>query len=643
MLNSYYWNNLYIFAVVMKIKILIICLIVSLTARAYNDHRNAKVDSLEALLKSKNPPKGDDLLRAYENLMRGWLPYDAQKASDYGHKALALSYERNGLNVRQNILRFFAQMHYAHEEHDDAIRLFKWALAVVDTMELSGRYTQKDIDDARSCTYGAIGNDYNIQDKHHLAIHYYQLALPIFEKYNWLESQTILYHNIGELYFTMGNMQEAERNYLKAVEKGTTSGDSLMMAIARKGLLRLYVRQDSYEKARKMAELCYAYYHAHRTEEIEDYPVILASMTRLNLMEGHQSIAAAKAFAKEALSLADSLTFEDKSDVYAAACEVAMAEQKWQQALDYALCTIRPDSLATSADASCYRLLAEIYTQLGQKYKACLYINKVYEVMTRYATDHYQSGLSQMEVLYETEKKEAQIIQLANERRQHMWLLALAAALMVAMGIGYWLLIIIQRREKALLAAKVALETETNERRILARDLHDGLGGMLSLLRMRSLTPTPSPKDEGSEYIQLLDKIIVELRRTAHHLMPEELLKNGLVSALNDFAISVPHAHFQAVGDIRLDRDKELVLYRCAYELVNNALKHAEASSIDIQLMQDEKEVTLTVSDDGKGMQEGTEGMGLQNIRERIAPYKGQTNIVTANGKGTDIHITLPL
>ena len=643
MLNSYYWNNLYIFAVVMKIKILIICLIVSLTARAYNDHRNAKVDSLEALLKSKNPPKGDDLLRAYENLMRGWLPYDAQKASDYGHKALALSYERNGLNVRQNILRFFAQMHYAHEEHDDAIRLFKWALAVVDTMELSGRYTQKDIDDARSCTYGAIGNDYNIQDKHHLAIHYYQLALPIFEKYNWLESQTILYHNIGELYFTMGNMQEAERNYLKAVEKGTTSGDSLMMAIARKGLLRLYVRQDSYEKARKMAELCYAYYHAHRTEEIEDYPVILASMTRLNLMEGHQSIAAAKAFAKEALSLADSLTFEDKSDVYAAACEVAMAEQKWQQALDYALCTIRPDSLATSADASCYRLLAEIYTQLGQKYKACLYINKVYEVMTRYATDHYQSGLSQMEVLYETEKKEAQIIQLANERRQHMWLLALAAALMVAMGIGYWLLIIIQRRKKALLAAKVALETETNERRILARDLHDGLGGMLSLLRMRSLTPTPSPKDEGSEYIQLLDKIIVELRRTAHHLMPEELLKNGLVSALNDFAISVPHAHFQAVGDIRLDRDKELVLYRCAYELVNNALKHAKASSIDIQLMQDEKEVTLTVSDDGKGMQEGTEGMGLQNIRERIAPYKGQTNIVTANGKGTDIHITLPL
>ena len=113
---------------------------------AYNDHRNAKVDSLEAALKSANPPKGDDLLRAYNNLMRGWMPYDTQKASEYGRKALALSYERNGLNVRQNILRLFAQMHYAREEHDEAIRLFQWALAVVDTMEQSGRYKQMDID-----------------------------------------------------------------------------------------------------------------------------------------------------------------------------------------------------------------------------------------------------------------------------------------------------------------------------------------------------------------------------------------------------------------------------------------------------------------------------------------------------------------
>ena len=636
MLNSYYWNNLYIFAVVMKIKILIICLIVSLTARAYNDYRNARVDSLEAALKSKNPPKGDDLLRAYDELMRGYLPFDSEKAVEYGRKALALSYIQNGLNIRQNVLRHFGLMYYGREEFGEALRYFNHALAVVDTMATQKRYTQKDLDDARSCIYGAIANVYNIQDKHHLAIHYYQLALPIFEKYNWLESQTVLYHNIGELYLTMGNQQEAERNYLMALRQSEASGDSLMMALGRKGLIKTYMNQGNYEQARKTAEKCFAYYHAHRTEEQEDYPVVLASLVRLNLMEGHENLVAAKTYAKEAVSLADSLRFEDKSDVYAAACEVAMAEKQWKKALDYALRTIRPDSLATSADASCYQLLAEIYTQLGQKDKACLYINKMYEVMSRYATNHYQSGLSQMEVLYETEKKEAQIVALDKERSLYRWLLVAAIIAIAALIIGCGLLVVVHKRKKALLAAKVALETETKERRILAQDLHDGLGGMLSLLRLKI-------ESKDNKALSLLDNTMEELRRTAHHLMPEELLKNGLTSALNDFAISVPSAQFQANGQISLKKEHELMLYRCAYELVNNAIKHAQAQHISIQLMQEDQQVILTVSDDGRGMTEGHDGMGLQNIRERIAPYHGTINIASVEGKGTDINITLPL
>ena len=141
----------------------------------------------------------------------------------------------------------------------------------------------------------------------------------------------------------------------------------------------------------------------------------------------------------------------------------------------------------------------------------------------------------------------------------------------------------------------------------------------------------------------MLDNIHTELRRTAHHLMPEELLRNGLVSALNDFAISVPNATFQVTGNILLDKDKELVLYRCAYELVNNAIKHAEATHIGIQLMQHDHELMLTVSDDGKGMTMENEGMGLQNIRERISSYKGVIDIITAEGQGTEINIKLPL
>lgn len=627
----------------MKVKFLIICLFTVLSAGAYNDYRNARVDSLEAALKSKNPPEGADLLRAYDELMRGYLPFDGIKASYYGHKALALSYELNGLRVRQDVLRRFAQMHYAREEFDEAIRIFQQALAVVDSMEHDKRYTPSDVDDARSCLYGAIGNVYNMQDKAHLAIHYYQLALPIFEKYKWLESQTVLYHNVGELYFLMGNYQEAERNYLMGLSKSSESKDSLMIALSQKGLLRLYINMGDYPNAIKMAGPCYSYYHAHRTEEVGDYYVVLASMVRLNLMEGHKNIAAAKTYAKEALKQVDELGFEDKSNVYAACSEVAMAEKQWQQALDYALQTIHPDSLATSADASCYKLLAEIYTELGQKAKAREYIQKMHDVMSRYSTDHYQSGLSQMKVLYETEKKEAQIAALDKERGLYRWLLVAAIIAIAALVAGGILMVLVQRRKKALLAAKVALDTETKERRILARDLHDSLGSMLSVLRLKIEGDT-----QKDETLRMIDQTATELRRISHHIMPEELLQGGLRTALADFAISVPGTQFHFFGNdtIRISQDMELVLYRCAYELVNNALKHAAAEHIDIQLMQEEEQISLTVSDDGKGMSNtppSHEGMGFENIRARIGRFNGKLNIVSTENTGTEINITLPL
>lgn len=627
----------------MKVKFLIICLFTVLSVGAYNDYRNARVDSLEAALKSKNPPEGADLLRAYDELMRGYLPFNGIKASYYGHKALALSYELNGLRVRQDVLRRFAQMHYAREEFDEAIRIFQQALAVVDSMEHDKRYTPSDVDDARSCLYGAIGNVYNMQDKAHLAIHYYQLALPIFEKYKWLESQTVLYHNVGELYFLMGNYQEAERNYLMGLSKSSESKDSLMIALSQKGLLRLYINMGDYPKAIKMAGPCYSYYHAHRTEEVGDYYVVLASMVRLNLMEGHKNITAAKTYAKEALKQVDELGFEDKSNVYAACSEVAMAEKQWQQALDYALQTIHPDSLATSADASCYKLLAEIYTELGQKAKAREYIQKMHDVMSRYSTDHYQSGLSQMKVLYETEKKEAQIAALDKERGLYRWLLVAAIIAIAALVAGGILMVLVQRRKKALLAAKVALDTETKERRILARDLHDSLGSMLSVLRLKIEGDT-----QKDETLRMIDQTATELRRISHHIMPEELLQGGLRTALADFAISVPGTQFHFFGNdtIRISQDMELVLYRCAYELVNNALKHAAAEHIDIQLMQEEEQISLTVSDDGKGMSNtppSHEGMGFENIRARIGRFNGKLNIVSTENTGTEINITLPL
>lgn len=632
------WREMCNFVAVMKYLYLTFYLFACLSAQAYNDHRNARIDSLEAALKSNHPPKGDDLLRAYDELMRGWLPYDDEKAEYYGRKALALSYQQDGLYVRQNVIRHFAQMHYGRGEYDEAIGLYQQALAVIDTMTTQSRYDAKTIDDARSVIYGSLGNVYNMQGKAHLAIHYYQRALPIFEKYDWQESQVVLYYNIGELYGQMGNWQEAEHNYLKALDEAEASGDSLMITMPRKGLAGVYYQTGDYDKALQTADLALSYYKAHRKEDPTAFVYTLSLKARILLMEGHEEVAKAKVCVQEALeNIPQEIMFDDVSEVYMAACEVAMAEQRWQEALEYALKSVRPDSAATIADKSYYMLLAGIYAELGDKTRAREYMNKAYDLMNRYATDHYQSSLSQMEVLYETEKKEARIAQLASEQRLWRWLLCLAVALLAAAVALMVYLHLAHRRQKALLAAKVALETEAKERHILARELHDSLGGMLSLLRLKI-----GGNASKNETLRLLDTTHTELRRISHHLMPEELLRGGLVSALRDFARSVPGAAFQTYGDIRLSKERELTLYRSAYELVNNAMKYAEATHIDIQLMQTVHEVTLTVSDNGKGMGDGN-GMGLQNIRERIEPYHGTLRIVSGENEGTEINLTLPL
>lgn len=619
--------------------VMMVCLCIP--SYSYNDYRNAGVDSLEALLNSDNPPKDMDLLHAYEKLTVGYLPYDSLKTRYYAKKAIDLSFKLNELYFRQSVLRTVGLLHYGREEYDSAMIYFNQALEVTDVMKTDKRYDEKAIDDALSALYGTIGNAYNLQDKTQLAIHYYQLALPIFERYGWLESLSILYYNIGELFQRMGNDTEAEKNFQSAMQKAMQSTDSLMVASPAMGLANIYIDRNDYVNALSSIEQAALYYRNHKEQEISDYCEMLATLARINLMEGHVDLAKADVYVSEALAcLNDEMMFDTHSDVYATACEVAMARKQWNKALDYALKSIHPDSLATYADKDCYLRLAQIYTQLGQKDEALRYMNKTYEIQNRYATDSYQSGLSQMEIIYETEKKDTQIATLARERHLHLLMLGLAAGLLVLLVGLILYMYIAHRRQKALIASRVALEAETKERRMLARDMHDSLGGMLSLLRLKIEGGAGS-----AETLHLLDQTSNELRRVSHHLMPEELLQGGLRSSLQDFAISVPGAQFHYFGDdnARLDQELELVLYRCAYELINNALKHSGAQHIDIQLMQDDSQVVLTVSDDGCGITEHAKntGMGLQNVRDRIKRFGGKMEIIST--QGTEINVTIPL
>ena len=208
-------------------------------------------------------------------------------------------------------------------------------------------------------------------------------------------------------------------------------------------------------------------------------------------------------------------------------------------------------------------------------------------------------------------------------------------------------------QEKQLVATQAVLDGETRERTRLARDLHDGLGSILTgarlnLLEMKKgVTLQYADVERFDKVMGLLDQSVREMQRVAHHLMPDSLSRFGLKPAVDEFCRSLSaNVLFDYFGDeTRLDPKLEVVIYRCIHELVNNALKHSGASQIMVQIVQEPDRIAFTVQDDGCGFisSKKNKGTGLENIRTRIASFGGNIQIDSRVGEGTEVNVELKI
>ena len=600
----------------------------------YSDHRNRKTDSLERVLQSETPPRGEPLMRVYLDLMWGYLKTDGEKSEHYAQKALDLSYDINALNARVDALRILGLNAYGRDDYENALDFYGQALEATGRMKGDKRYTEKDIDDNLSALYGSIANVYNMQDKAQLAIHYYQLALPIFEKYRWMESTAILYHNVAELYHSMGNADEAERNELMSLEAAIASGDSLLIAMPQKVLAKLYLSRDEIAKAEEAARYCYEYYSRHKAEESEDYIVTIVTLARIQLNH-YQDVEKAETLVNEALVwVDDEIWSETAGDAYNAVCEVAMERKQWRKAEEYAWKAINAGEEETYNDLGSYVYLTQIYAELGetQKVKEC--VEKVFNGMETFATANYQSSLSQMEVLYETEKKQAAIEQLEKEKRWFTMGSILVGCILLLLVLLFFLLWRNVRQSKKNAVVKAKLDGELAERVRIARDLHDRMGGLLTAVKQHVSTDSQASK--------LTDEAIREMRNVAHHLLPDSLQRYGLKTALSDFCHTLKNVSFAFYGDDKRIENEE-VIYCVVHELVNNAVKSAEAEHINVQLVVNEESTTINICDDGNGKidLEQHECCGLRNIRERVEAIGGRMDIYAKPNEGTEINIEI--
>lgn len=230
-----------------------------------------------------------------------------------------------------------------------------------------------------------------------------------------------------------------------------------------------------------------------------------------------------------------------------------------------------------------------------------------------------------------------------------------------AIALAWWLIRNYYRsklqRQRVIMEKEIAIEQERTK---MARELHDGLGSMLSGIKHSFAAMTQQiPLDNRQKHVfdsnvDKLNETIRELRNISHNMASDSLLKYGLENSLRDYCrnmslfagIPITFTALQ-LEELSLPEEKSMHIFRIIQELFQNIIKHAAAKQVVMQLSHNNGRLYVTVEDDGKGFDLGEvsrgDGIGLKNIESRVRLLQGELDIQTAPGKGTSVLVALPV
>ncbi len=319
-----------------------------------------------------------------------------------------------------------------------------------------------------------------------------------------------------------------------------------------------------------------------------------------------------------------------------------------------------------------YNALASLNFGLHNYKDAYVYLLQSYELYDSILKQDKPKAINELETKYRTSEKDNQLIRqrllLAQKEKslqqKNFWIGSILIGSILMATFIYFLFrhkqrlqeakVINMEKDREISHFKAVLQGEEKERSRIAHELHDGIISQLTSVKLRFSTllqqEKPIDRDIFNQGFQYLDETMQDLRKTAHNLMPEAVMKSGLTGALNDFCRKMDNEnatriHFMTNGYYPLDKVLELSLYRIVQELVQNALKYAHAHRLLVQLNYHETLLNITVEDDGTGFDPllPTSGTGLSNIKERVQIMEGFIELRSEPGNGTTIYLEIPI
>jgi two-component system NarL family sensor kinase len=330
------------------------------------------------------------------------------------------------------------------------------------------------------------------------------------------------------------------------------------------------------------------------------------------------------------------------------------------------------------ADQSGYRLgkmqalksLAALY-QTRKQFETALYTNLRYEALEdSIANDKKDAAITEWKAVFDTEQKQQEIKSGRDKlERKNLLIYSISSIALLALLSLYFAAkrrqirkqkdfneLAFQQEQKA---AEDVIKAEEAERRRIAAELHDGVGQTMTAawLNLQAIGIGTGMNAEHEELLQTTTNLIrescTEIRGISHNMMPDVLLLKGLVPAIKAFTANICQEQLSVLvsadnQNLQLNKMQELMLYRVIQECVQNTLKHAQATELDISINHESKDISLMIEDNGRGFDpeniKDKEGMGMNSVRSRVNYLKGTVEWNTSSQYGgTLVAIHIPI
>ncbi|MES2829176.1 MAG: sensor histidine kinase [Bacteroidota bacterium] len=629
---------------------------------AYVTH-NKRPEAIEALLKAERlHRKINDQKNLLVDLNQLGVAYyqDAQpkKAIEYYVQAAALADKTKDNDYLSSIYNNLGLILFSDKNYNQAKSYY---LKVIDLQKTRSDFRNLGI------AYLNLANVYIDQSNYKQGLLEYENALAAFTKINFTKGIQVCYNNMGAVSIRKGDYQEAIPLLEKSLEISFSSKNYTGVALTQQNLAYIYTKLRQYPKAASMfdeAEQSAGKYKSNASV----YGEIFNHRSMLDSAMGNYK----EAFFQrnKYLTIKDSL-LNEKLSKQINELQTKYDTQKKQGQID--LLSRQNTIQQLNLKNQDLQLLQNTLTISRDKLE--IDKNRLYLANQQLKLKNNQNLLVKKQLESQTR---GQKIKLLNEENTNQQLQISKRNVAIYTIIGVVLLIGIiayqfynryKLKQEALLQATVIqeqivasrgiIDAEERERKRISGDLHDGLGQLLSAVKMNTevliekfLSANPEANELGQKLLAMADESCVEVRSIAHQMTPNALLRSGLVSAVRDFVNQIPADRIAVSLETeglneRLESSIETVLYRVIQESVNNVVKHAKASRIDISLMADEKEINVTIEDNGVGFdmnnKELFDGIGLRNMKTRIEYLRGSVDISSEPGNGTLVAIYVPL